>query len=567
MKLIFYDYEVFRRYWCVTFAIPQDEQTVFIEEDPAALISFYNAHKEDIWIGYNSRNYDQYITKGIVCGFDPWQVNDYIIVKGQKGWTFSDLFRYVPIINYDVMDKFTSLKQLEGFMGDNIKETPIDFRIERPLTTQEKVLVRQYNEHDVEETMKIFFERKNNFDAQLHLIKEFGLPMTDLNKTQASLVGKILGCHPVKYNDEWNISLVPTLRIRKYAPIVDWFKRPYNYKDNQKLNIRVAGINHTFGLGGLHGALEKFHTKGLLLHIDVESMYPSIMIKYGLLSRAVTKPKLFEEIYNTRLELKRAGKKKEQAPYKIILNSMFGISNASFYDSYDPRRAHEVCINGQLLLLDLIEHLEGSCRLIQSNTDGLIVQIQDTDEAFNKVDDICYEWEKRTGLKLSMDVIRELYQKDVNNYLWIDDDGKVEVKGAYVKESNILDNDLPIVARSIRDYMVKKIPVEQTISSCNDLIMFQKIVRVSSKYEAGYHGMQRLNDKTFRVFASKRLSDPYIGKRKAGKATIEKFANTPLHCFIDNESVIGKKVPSYLDKKYYVDLAKKRLEDYGIRGM
>lgn len=564
MKLVFYDYEVMRHYWCVTFAVLPDAESFFIEEDKQALIKFYEEHKEDVWIGYNSRNYDVYITKGIVCGFDPFQVSNYIIEFGNKGWTFSDLFKYVPIYNYDVMDKFTSLKQLEGFMGDNIRETPIPFDIDRPLTKEEKLLVRQYNEHDVEETMKVFFERKNNFDAHLHLIKQYNLPLSYMNKTQADLVGKILGCTKVNYNDEWDISLVPTLKIKKYSSIVNWYKNPKNYKDNQKLNVHVAGVLHTFGLGGLHGALEKYHGKGLLLHVDVDSMYPSIMIKYDLLSRAVKSKELFKEIYDTRMSLKRAGKKKEQAPYKIILNSMFGISNAPFYDSYDPRRAHEVCINGQLLLLDLIEHLEGHCRLIQSNTDGLIILIPDTDEAFSTIDDICYEWEKRTGLHLSFDTIREIYQKDVNNYLWIEDSGKVETKGAYTKQTSKLDNDMPILNKALREYMANGIRVEDTINSCDDLIEFQKIVRVSSKYEAGYHGRERLFDKTFRVFASKDKSDPYIGKRKSGKVTIEKFANTPQHCFIDNESVIGKKIPDKLDKKYYIDLAVKRLKDYGV---
>lgn len=564
MKLVFHDYEVMMHHWCVTFAILPDEESVYIENDPQALISFYEEHKEDIWIGYNSRNYDVYITKGIVCGFDPYQVSNYIIGFENKGWTFSDLFKYVPIYNYDVMDKFTSLKQLEGFMGDNIRETPIPFDIDRPLTKEEKLLVRQYNEHDVEETMKVFFERKANFDAHLHLIKQYDLPLSYMNKTQADLVGRILGCQKVNFNDEWDISLVPTLKIRKYQSIVNWYKNPNNYKNNQKLNIHVAGVLHTFGLGGLHGALEQYHGKGLLLHVDVDSMYPSIMIRYDLLSRAVTKKDLFKEIYDTRMKLKRAGKKREQAPYKIILNSMFGISNASFYDSYDPRRAHEVCINGQLLLLDLIEHLEGHCRLIQSNTDGLIILIEDTDEAFNEIDDICYEWESRTGLHLSFDTISEIYQKDVNNYLWIEESGKIETKGAYTKQTSILDNDMPILNRALREYMVNRTPVEETINSCEDLIEFQKIVRVSSKYEAGYYGRERLFDKTFRVFASKDQTKPYIGKRKSGKVTIEKFANTPWHCFIDNENVNGKKTPEELDRKYYIDLAVKRLKDYGV---
>lgn len=45
--------------------------------------------------------------------------------------------------------------------------------------------------------------------------------------------------------------------------------------------------------------------------------------------------------------------------------------------AYDPRNNNCMCINGQLMLLDLIEHLEvvPGFELIQSNTDGLIIWI------------------------------------------------------------------------------------------------------------------------------------------------------------------------------------------------
>lgn len=105
--------------------------------------------------------------------------------------------------------------------------------------------------------------------------------------------------------------------------------------------------------------------------------------------------------------------------------------------AFDPRNNNCMCINGQLMLLDLIEHLEiiQCFELIQSNTDGLIVWIPDTDEAFRQLDDICYEWECRCStskcnISLGLDTISEIYQKDVNNYLWIDTEGGIERKGA-----------------------------------------------------------------------------------------------------------------------------------------
>jgi DNA polymerase len=329
----------------------------------------------------------------------------------------------------------------------------------------------------------------------------------------------------------------------------------------------VCGVPHQFGWGGLHGAPDQpIHRKGLLLHVDVTSFYPTIMIVYDMLSRNVKDKSVYKQIYDTRVALKKAGKKAEQAPYKIILNSTYGICKDPSSSAYDPRQANNVCVNGQLLLLDLLEHLEGHCEVIQSNTDGLIIQIPDTDEAFNMVDDICYEWESRTGMKLGFDVITEIWQKDVNNYLFKFEDGKIERKGAWVKPLNNLDNDLPIINVALVQYMVNDVPVEDTIYGCDHLREFQKIVKVSSKYICGWHNHQKLQDKTFRVFASKDQNDTIIGKVKLknGQQVVEKFANTPEHCFIWNAAVNFVDVPEKLDKKYYVDIAKARLQAFGI---
>ena len=226
------------------------------------------------------------------------------------------------------------------------------------------------------------------------------------------------------------------------------------------------------------------------------------------------------------------------------------------------------------MLLDLIEHLEAvqGFELIQSNTDGLIIKIPDTDEAFNAVDDVCYEWESRTGMKLDFDYIREIWQKDVNNYVFVDVDGEIERKGAYVKPNSDLDNDLPILNTALVDYFTKGTPVAKTIMDCKDLQQFQKIYKLTSKYMYAKHNGAVLKDKVFRVFASVDENDTPLYKvkekvRKTGEKYVadEKFINSPTHCFIENGVVAGVStddVPK-LNKRWYIELAEKRLKDYG----
>ena len=407
--LTFFDFEVFKYDWLVVAINPFEQKVFQIHNSRPELEALYKSHVKDIWIGYNSRAYDQYILKGILLEMDPKEINDWIILYKHKGWEFSSLFNQIQLYTYDCMSKFHSLKQLEAFMGNDIKETSVPFDIDRPLTPDEILETFKYCQHDVEQTMEVFNANKADFDAHLNILKTFDLPIHHISKTQAQLSALALGCTKKEHFDEWDISIVDTLRINKYKEVIEWFMDPDNHDYSNKLKIDVAGVPHVFGWGGLHGAPdEPIHASGLLLHVDVNSFYPSIMIEYNLLSRNVKDKSVYKKIYDTRLALKKAGKKAEQAPYKIILNSTYGICKDPYNAAYDPRRANEVCINGQLLLLDLIEHLEDYCKLIQSNTDGLIIQIPDTDEAFYLIDDICYEWESRTGMGLSSDVIKEI---------------------------------------------------------------------------------------------------------------------------------------------------------------
>lgn len=566
--MIFLDFEVFVKDWLGVFADTETERFTTIANDPEALKAYYEKHKNDIFVGYNIRGYDQFIFKGILAGFNPKAINDHIIVEGKSGYSFSSLLNRFPLIFYDAMVNQVSLKTLEGFMGINIKETDVDFTTDRKLTEEELKLTERYCKADVEALMEVFMKQKKEFESHMSLITTFGLPLSCLSKTKAQLSAEILGCEPVNYNDEWEISIVKTLRIKKYAYVIDWFKENKDY--TKKLKTTVAGVTHIFAWGGLHGAKEKYHGTGLILHVDVNSFYPAIMIEYGLLSRSVKDPEKYREIRDKRIQYKKE-KNPLQAPYKIVLNSTYGICKDKHSKAYDPRRANEICVNGQLLLLDLIEHLEvvPGFELIQSNTDGLIIKIPDTDEAFNAVDDICFEWEKRTGMRLGVDYIEEIWQKDVNNYVFRDADGEIERKGAYVKKNHDLDNDLPIINTALVDYFTKGVPVITTINNCTDLIQFQKIYKVSSKYICARHNGVDQTGKSFRVFASLDANDTplYKIKMKKGALAVEKFANCPDHCLIYNGDIrfMNKDVVyQYLDKKWYINLAEKRLKDYGF---
>lgn len=569
--MIFADFEVFAHDWLLCAIDPIKKQEYIIVNDKSELERLYKKYKKDIWVTYNGRNYDQYILKGILCGFNPKHINDWIIVKGHKGWEYSTLFNKIPLILYDVMpNPPIGLKTLEGFMGNNIHETSVPFDIDRKLTKQELEETIKYCRYDVLNTIEVFMKRKNEFDSQMSLVKTFNLPLSHLGKTQAQLAAIILGAKKKRFKDEWNIRLPETADLGRYKAVGDWFLDKSNHCYDCKLDIEICGLTHTIAWGGVHAGKKKYQYKckpnEVILDIDVDQLYPSLMIRYGLLSRAVEEPDRFKDVLDTSLRLKREGKKKEREPYKRICNITYGAEGDKFNTMYDPLHRNLVCVFGQVLLIDLLDKIEDLIELLQSNTDGIFVKVdkRNVPELKRRVG----EWEKRTGLKMSYDEFTAMYAKDVNNYIAIRSDGSYHCKGAYVKELNDLDYDLPILNEAVKNYMLYGIAVEYTVNSCQEFRKFQKIVKLSNKYKWVEHeesfGNVKFDNKAYRVFASRDNRDGRLLKCD-GVRNPAKFGNTPDHCFIDNGDVVGKPIPSKLDKQYYIDFAYKRLNDFGVK--
>jgi hypothetical protein len=611
-RLFFYDFEVYskakdpntgRSFWLVVFIEYKTRKGKVIINDDEALKDFYEKFKDDIFIGFNCRSYDQFILKGLLLGMDAGYINDKLIEENKKGYEVVRNGYKIPFNNFDIMpNPPVGLKTLEGFMGSKIKESSVPFDLDRPLTEEEIKETIQYCIHDVKETIKVFDAKREEFDSQLGLIEMFDLDMSLFSKTKAQLSAYILGAekHPNR-GDEFEFIFPETIKLDKYNYINEWYKNPANrrYVDNNgkknQLITEIAGVEHVLGFGGIHAAKSNYYGEGIILCCDVASLYPSIMINYNFLSRNVKEPLKFKEVRDKRLSLKKIKDKKEK-PLKVVINGTFGASKDQFNALYDPLMANNVCIAGQLLLVDLIEKVEPFCELIQSNTDGIYMKV-DSRENVNKIKEVAAEWEKRTELDLDWDEHIKIYQKDVNNYILIpeelyDEEGKPrwKTKGAYVKKLNDLDYDLPIVNKAMVNYFVHEIPIEETINQCNELREFQKIVKLKSPYINAYKNCtfskkkivneetgkmktitawdengEILQDKTFRVFASTREEDGAIFKKKEGKNP-EKFANTPEKAFINNNDIKGAVAPDYLDKQYYIDLAQERIDQYlGIK--
>jgi len=585
-----YDCEVFAHDWVFVAKQPiEGGERVILHNDAPALRWWADALGRDELIigGYNTKHYDQWILRAIYTGATPEQVkeiNDWII-GGQKGWDhpyFKDA-GWPPWTNYDLMDDIPvplRLKEIEGNLGMDIEESRVSFDLDRPLTDDELREVIDYCCHDVDAAIRLYHERKDYLQSKIAVGAMCGLsPAQSLRLTNAKLTAEFLGAREpdAEWPDRDVYEFPENLIITKYPEVIEFFA-DVDPERKRKLNIEIAGVPHTVAWGGLHGARECYREERTetrrISSRDVTSYYPSLMIVNGYMSRNVPDPDEFKRVYERRLAAKKAGDKATADALKLVLNTTYGAMNNRYNKLYDPRQALAVCVSGQLYLIDLIEKLEDvpTFRLIQSNTDGLIISYDVDHEA--EIDAVIDEWSRRTGFGMEADEVEKIVQKDVNNYVLRNAEGKVKVKGGYVANyegGDWMNRSLVIVAKAIVASLLDGVPPEETIGACDDMEQFQMITKAGSTYDkviwhspVGEVEVQNVN----RVFASINKDAGTLYKIKLPKAPGEKerrdkIANLPDHCFIANRA--GYKM-AMVDKQFYIDLARKRINDYlGIK--
>ena len=591
MKIVTYDCEVFSHDWIVVFKDKETGIFTVVHNDNEALRSCIS--EDAVYIGFNSKHYDQYIVKGICADLSPQeikQLNDYIIA-GNQGWQYPLLNGfYFSFNNVDIRDdtqQGLSLKAIEGHMGISIQETEVDFNLDRPLTQEELDQTIFYCKHDVDATEKLTDIRKDYLKNKINLGRMAGLTDTKaMAMTNGKLTAAMLKATAQKHDDERQYVYPDNLR-REYIPqeVFDFFDRMYdpNISDAEyfksKLEISVGECPVTIGFGGIHGAIpnyfwsEQEDPEEAIRNKDVGSYYPHLCTINGYTSRNIPSPQVYENVLESRMKAKAAGDIATANALKLVCNTTYGCLLNQYNDLYDPLMGRSVCISGQLYLLELARHCYQDIpglKIVQLNTDGIMVQCRK--EYLSQLDEICDEWQSRTGFELETDSVIKIAQKDVNNYVEIQEGGKAKAKGGYLVKgiSTVgafnINNSCCIVATALKEYFVNGTPVEETIENCNDIFQFQIIAKAGAKYKEAYHVVGDRKEqvqKVNRVYATADTKYGKLFKVKAEDDTTAKIESLPEHCIIDNDNQL---TIADVDKNFYIEMARKRVNDFmGIK--
>jgi hypothetical protein len=433
--------------------------------------------------------------------------------------------------------------------------------------------------------------------SKLAVGRVFNIPVDVCYKsTNAKLSALAIGAVKTSYNDANRQDIVIPDGLKQYIS----YSLPKHIVDRlcaspEKFETVLFGNDVSYSNGGIHSVpcrpyeikvKSKFpawfvHVKSgngwSLINVDAGSFYPNLMVAWKGLSRAVKDPSRFANLIKARLDLKsvigpfedKYGTHPELAPqeeyehyinckeqsqaYKLILNTTFGASGNKYLDLYDPYMTTYTCRLGQLLLTALANNLynqigKDNIRIIQTNTDGVLIYIRD--EYKDLMYQIGAEWERISHIPLEFENEYQIWQRDVNNYVMGKQNGRVKTKGGFFVTdmqqpgyNRVRPLDAYVCREAMIEYIAHGKDFVEHIYNESDISKF-----AVTCHKGSFSGILReFNDgrpdeilhKVNRVYASldSKLGMIFKTKRMKGELKKYKAPGCPPHCALINDAL------------------------------
>lgn len=591
-----YDIEVFKEDWLFVAKSIDNKHKFVVWNDSEALREWVG---NKILIGFNNAAYDDQVIRHMMAY--PYLIDGSLTVK-----EFSDKLimdedkppkpeykdkedrnRIPTFLSWDINFHMpfdirrNSLKKLTmSVLNRKNYDSSVPFDIDRPLTAAERKDVEQYCEMDVDNTLALFLPDPENqkrtfardsYDIRWNLIVEYRMQARTLINKSSSFAGKVLCGEDAKPNikntykeviDEngklhRQFYCIPELAMKELAgtDLLNFYLENQENPDyiHEKFELFMGGDDdghkYQFGFGGLHQALINYGSVNLT-NMDVASLYPSLLVQYGLMSRgAKARPGSYEKVYHTRLAAKKEGKKLLNEGLKLILNGAIGAMLSEYNPLYDTWSNSSICVHGQLLVFILAKRLyDAGLNIVQTNTDGIMIETKESVDHMA----IANKWMEETKLVLEFDEIAILQQNNVNNYYCEFKNGKIKSKGFYLSNEkfgkatskilcNIVTNKPLYEGVEPRDFVIFK---RHGVGEIYDAKTRQKLEGRSLAFVVGYPDDPR----TQGYYSRSRNKRMVVRKDEKGKPMLDAFGQQ-----IQDEVHSESKITGFTEHMLLVD--------------
>lgn len=618
-----YDIEVFpNTFHCVLLNTDNEELYKFeISERKnqiRELVQFFTNPKY-LLCGYNNKHYDDVIINYIIDYIDImlcksiydvtlslFNLSQTIInledgnISKIKRWKYANYFESMDLLTMMFSSKLrVGLKSMQITMQyQNVQEYSGDFGSFLPKDKIDEMI--SYNINDVKSTYSLFnyLVKNGDIDLRLFIEQEYGFNALSMDSVKfgETLIAKKV-CEELHINKRQleqmrspmdNIPLkdviLPFIRYKnpKFQEALEDMKKQVVSSKNKKPGEKnyenkfvVSGVRYSIGVGGIHSLNEPRiyvpKEDEYLGHLDVASMYPSFIVRYGWFPRHLGKAGLavYTQIYHERIQAKHSGQKQKNLALKLTLNSVTGKMQQETSWMYDPFSVFKIRINGQLILLMLADLLlQHSCEIVQVNTDGVMFIAKKAYK--DAIMESVAKLEQLTKLSFEADSYEAFYQFAVNDYFGVVDGFSqsrnpklIEKKGMFITEPVLGKGLAPtIIPEAVINYFVYNIPVEDTIRNCNDIRKFLMSQRVDKKFKVEYDDkyIQRIN----RWYASTNGCYLYTvdeSKTPVKYSNLLKKSGVTILNYIDDISTKNRKI----NYPYYISEARKIIDQLVCR--
>ena len=516
------------------------------KRDLISLVYFF-MEKNVIFCGYNNKHYDDVIINYIIYHYgilihksveqvceSLYNLSNAIIkattmeeISKFKKWKYARYFYSMDLLTMQFSSKLrVGLKSMQVTMHyKNVQEYDGDFGAYLPTCEIDKMIA--YNINDVESTEELLNRLKKDVELRLFIQDEYGIDALSMDSVKfgETILAK-------KYCEATGISINELKEMRSpmdYIPLKDVIFPFIKYKNPElqavleemkgqivyskerkgyEKKLVLSNTVYSIGVGGIHSLNKpKIFRPGpdeYIGHSDVASMYPSLLIKHKLTPRHLGESflKVYEQIYHERIEAKHSGQKLKNLALKLTLNSVTGKMQQEESWMYDPFNVFRIRINGQLILLMLVDRLlELNCEIVQINTDGVMFIAKKT--AKDEIQETVSEVERITQLTFESDNYEAFYQYAVNDYFGVVDGYEqshdpelIEKRGMFRTEPVLGKGLAPtVIPKAVINYFLTKQPVSEFIRQQTDIHDFLMSQRTDKKFKVrhGDRFVQRIN--------------------------------------------------------------------------
>ena len=282
-------------------------------------------------------------------------------------------------------------------------------------------------------------------------------------------------------------------------------------KDAFEKVINFYGTVYTIATGGLHSqdrpAVLTSTDDYTYIHYDISSFYPSVMVAYNIAPKHLNNNvfvKMVDYFRLTRIKCKHTKdedgliitgvhNKLAAEALKIVINAIYGKFGFEMFFLFDRFAQMQVTINGQLMVMMVVEALElDGIHVVSANTDGIIVKLpKNKEEDFKRITD---DWCAQNKLGADSEQYKLFVARDINNYFNIQSNDKIEYKGGLDPHQYLKDlkkgYDMPVVAKAVFEYFAHGIPVMETLRNHKDILDFCKTQNVGKQFEVVYQKVE-----------------------------------------------------------------------------